>query len=158
VLGLAGGATTLLLFEYHLRAARVASEKGHNADAIPHLDWCARIKPDHREVLLLSARGARRAGAFEAADIFLRRYTQLCGDEEAVVLERLLYRMTRGEIETVGPILRLKLAEGGAQARLIREAIVAGLIDRFRWKEARGFLEEWLAEAPDDTLALLSRG
>ncbi len=145
-------------FESHLRSARNDLAKGHNSEAVRHLRACQRVRPEQREVLLLSARAARRAGSWDEADSMLNTYWQRYGDEEPLVFERLLHRAARGEVESVGSSLRAHIQQGGDEARLAREALVVGLISRFRWVEARTFLEEWLAETPDDTLPLLQMG
>ena len=65
---------------------------------------------------------------------------------------------TRGEIEEAGPALLARVAAGGPDADPAREALVAGLIYRFRWAAAGRYLDEWLAAAPDNTAALLLHG
>jgi tetratricopeptide (TPR) repeat protein len=145
-------------FEWHLNAARESLDAGHNSEAVRHLRSCQRIRPEQRDVLLLSARVARRAASWDEADAFLTEYWERYGDEEPLIFERLLYRTARGELESVSSALSAKLAQGGPQSRLVREALVAGLTYRFRWQDIRILLEAWLAESPDDTLALLHQG
>ncbi len=145
-------------FGHHLRAARAELDRGHNAAAIRHLNRCSLIRPDDRTVLLLSARVARRAGAWDEAEFLLNRCLELHGEDDDLVLERLLLRATRGEIEEVGPALLARIEVGGPDADPAREALVSGLIYRFRWAGAARYLDEWLAAAPDTTTALLLRG
>jgi predicted Zn-dependent protease len=143
---------------HHLRAARVEVARGHNAAAGRHLRACRAIHPDNPEALLLSARVARRSGAWEEADSLLDRYSQLHGDDELLVFERLLLRATRGELESTASSLLARVAEGGPDARPAREAIVTGLLYRYRWAQAEQQLTSWLTGAPDDTAALLLLG
>ena len=96
----------LLVFEYHLRAARVELDRGHNVAALNHLDWCRWVRPSQRDVLVLSARLARRFGSWEEADALLTRYWRRYGDEEPLVFERVLHRVARGDLEATGAILR----------------------------------------------------
>ena len=150
-----GLAVVLVLFNQHLHAARLEVEKGHNSAAMRHLAWCRSVRPEQREVLILSARVARRFGSLEEADAILATYSREYGDDEQLVLERLLYRASRGELEESTPALRMRISQGGTAARLAREALTNGLIYRFRWKDAQALLDQWLGENPDDTLALL---
>ncbi len=162
LLALCGGATGLLgLFvwtEHHLRAARRAIERGHNGVAIRHLHACRWARPDHPEVLLLCARVARRSGAWTEAEAFLDRYWQLRGDDEPLVLERLLLRATGGEVEAVWLLLQARIDAGGPEAALAREALVAGLLYRFRLRDAATQIERWLEAEPDSPLALFASG
>ena len=158
VLAAATLAAAVSIFQYHLRAARSELERGHNAASLRHLTWCRSIRPKERETLILSARLARRFGSWEEADGFLTEYWQEYGDEEPLVFERLLHRAARGDLEGAGPVLNARIAEGHPNARLAREALVAGLTYRFRLLEARSTINEWLKAAPDDPLALLLSG
>src|SRR5262249_3534548 len=107
--GLLGALGMRLWAEYHLQAARRAVRRGHNAVAVRHLLACRRVRPDDPEVLLLSARVARRSGAWTEARVLLDRYWQQRGDDDPLVLERLLLRATRGEVEAVQPLLQLRI-------------------------------------------------
>jgi tetratricopeptide (TPR) repeat protein len=159
VLVLAAALTALggwLWFRHHLRTARLELDRGHNAVARRHLDACSRVFPDDSDVLILTARCARRAGAWDEAESLLDRCAERNGDSAALVLERLLLRATRGEIEETAPALRART--NGPDAELAREALVAGLLHRFHWAAAAGALDEWQAAAPDSTTALLLRG
>ncbi len=151
-------AAVAVWFNYHLSAARREVEAGHNAAALKHLDACHSVDPEHRETLILSARVARRSGSFDEAEAFLTHYGRRYGDADPLVLERLLLRATRGEVEAVAPQLVARAREGGPDARLAREGLITGLVYRFRWGDADRLLAAWLAEAPDDTTALVLRG
>jgi tetratricopeptide (TPR) repeat protein len=109
-------------------------------------------------VLLLQARVARRSGSWDDAQALLDRYWQRYGDDDRLVLERLLLRATRGEIHSVAPMLAARIALGGPDARLSREALVVGLLYRYRWAEAEYVLAGWLVNSPDDPLAILLQG
>jgi Flp pilus assembly protein TadD len=147
-----------LWFDHHLDAARAELAAGHNAAAMRHLRQCERLAPDAREVLLLGARAARKSGAWDDAELYLTRYHERHGDEDGLVLERLLLRCTRGEVEAVHAALAARIRDGGADAALAREALVTGLLYRFRWVEALRQLDEWQAAEPNSTAALLLRG
>jgi tetratricopeptide (TPR) repeat protein len=158
VAGLLVAAGLWIWFDRHLHLARVELEKGHNTVAIRHLQLCQWLRPENREVLLLASRIARRMGSLDDSELLLNSYWQRYGDEEQLVSERVFHRAVRGDIESVGQSLRMYIIQGGGQARLAREALVTGLIYRFRWGDAQVVLDEWLAETPNDTLALVQKG
>jgi len=159
LIGLAtAGAGLSFWVDYHLRAARRAVERGHIVVAIRHLRSCRQVRPDQSEVLLLSARVARRSGGWTEAEALLDRYWQLYGDEPALVLERLLLRATQGEVEAVQPLLQARIDQDDSAAPLAREALIAGLLYRYRLKEASEQIDRWLGRDPDNTTALLLQG
>jgi len=144
--------------EYELRSARRAVSLGHNSDAILHLEACRRFRPDQAEVLILSARVARRSGAWIEAEALLDRYSELYGDDETMALERLALRATRGEMAAAGPLLQFHIDRNDSATPLAWEALVAGLLYRFRLDEADRQIESWLEREPECTFALLARG
>lgn len=145
-------------FAYHLRTARAELAAGHNAVALRHLQACRRLWSEHPEVMVLSARVARRSGAWDEAEALLEASARRHGETEAVALERLLLRVARGDLAAAGPAVVARIRQGGPDAALAREALVTGLVYRFRWLEAERELEDWLAAEPDSTTALLLRG
>jgi tetratricopeptide (TPR) repeat protein len=157
LLGLAVHLISRLCYEeYHLHAARQAVERGHNPAALTHLRVCRRMRPDDREVLILSARVARRSRSWSEAEATLDRYWELYGDEDALVLERLLLQAARGEVEAAGPLLRARIERDDPSSALAREALIAGLQYRFRLREAEREIEAWLSSDPDNTFALFA--
>src|SRR3954469_2641286 len=155
---IAGGAALLCWTDYHLRQARRAVEQGHNAVAARHLQACRRFRPDHPEALLLSAAVARRSGAWEQAEALLDRYWKLRGDDDALVCERLLLRATRGEVEEVQPLLEARIEREETSAPTAREALVAGLLYRYRLSEAGEQINRWLQHDPRSPGAWLLHG
>jgi predicted Zn-dependent protease len=145
-------------YYHYLQAARSEVLRGHNAAASECLRECRRVRPDSRDVLMLSARVARRSGAWEEAEFFLDQYWARYGDDDRHVFERLLFRATRGDVEGTLPLLLARIQAGGPDARAAREALVTGLLYRYRWADADRFLTEWLADEPDDPSALHLRG
>jgi len=143
---------------YHLAQARNDVARGHNAAAYSHLQKCAIIRPDNPEMLILSARIARRSGATDEAEALLYRYEGQHGMSEALVLERLLLRAATGDVEAVEAQLTARSASDGPDAELAFEGLVSGLITRFRWAEAYRHLAEWRARYPQSTAALLLAG
>jgi tetratricopeptide (TPR) repeat protein len=154
-----GIAAGLFVWWYaHLRHARDAVGRWHNADAFRHLTAARGLRPGHAETLILSARLARRLGEWDEADAILDRYAEAHGEDDDWAFERLLHRAARGETDAARGSLRARIAEGGGAARLVREAVVSGLTDRYRLGEALQVLSDWLGEAPDDTTALFLSG
>jgi predicted Zn-dependent protease len=145
-------------FAYHLRAARFELSRGHNAPALRHLDECRRLRAEDPEVLLLTARVARRSGNWDEAEGLLNRCLEVSGNTDDLVLERILLRATRGELEETAMALAARIQAGGPNAELAHEALVAGLLYRYDWAGALSHLNDWLAADPDSTTALLLRG
>jgi Flp pilus assembly protein TadD len=164
LLGLAGlvlalaAAGVLLWFNHHLRQAGRAIDRWHNAEAFTHLSACRDVWPGHPEVLVYSARLARRVAAWDEAQALLDRYALEYGQDDTWAFESLLSRAARGETDATAAGLRARIAAGGAEARLAREALVLGLTNRFRMVDANAVLTEWLRETPDDLIALLLFG
>lgn len=156
VLLVAAGIWLLLWTEHHLRAARRAVERGHNWSAIRHLRACRTFRPEAPEKLLLCARVARRSGSFAEAEELLDHYWRKRGDDAELVLERLLLRAAQGELESVAPLLRVRIQQGDATQA--RDGIVQGLLYRFHLDEAKQLLDDWLKADPDNTLALAALG
>src|SRR5262245_42771929 len=156
----AGAATggTHLWFRHHLRAARVAVDRGHNSEAIRHLVACRKVRPVHPEVLILMARVAFRTGQPEEAEQILDEYWAEHGDDDPLVFERLRLRAARGELESAAPALIARIRADGPDTAAAREALITGLINRFRWAEAAQAIDDWLASDADSTTALLLRG
>jgi tetratricopeptide (TPR) repeat protein len=155
-----GIATFGLFFwsDYHLRAARRAVEFGHDAIAIRHLQAYRRVRPSYPDALLLAARVARRQHVWNEAESLLDAYWQQRGDDEDLVLERLCLRAARGEVEAVGYLLQVRIVEDTPMAPLAREALIAGLLYRFRLPEAGKQIDDWLQAEPDNALAWFAQG
>jgi tetratricopeptide (TPR) repeat protein len=69
-----------------------------------------------------------------------------------------LLQAARGEVERAEAPLLARVRAGGPDAALAREALLTGLLSRFRWADAYAQLQDWLAREPDSTTALLIRG
>lgn len=162
LLAIIGGASAIagimLWTDFHLRAARQAVERGHNAEAVGHLMRCRQFRPNHPEVILLCARVARRSGAWNECEFLLNSYSQLHGEDEVVVLERLLLRATIGEVDTVAPVLQERINRNDSAARLAREALISGHLYLYRLDVAAKMIDDWLQRDPRHTIALMLRG
>jgi tetratricopeptide (TPR) repeat protein len=140
-------------FRHHLKEARIATSQWHNYTAIRHLVSCRSIRPEHPEVLLLASRVARRLGEMKEAEALLDAYSQEHGETDELVFERLLYRATNGDTDSTAVALQARLRGGGEVAQLIWEAQLFGLVQQFRFAEARAVMTAWLAARPDDPVA-----
>jgi len=147
-----------LQFRDSLNQARFASLDGRLAAAIAALRECESVDSLDRDVMLLSARVFRMQRAWPAADAVLEQYWTRYGDDPALTTERLLLRAARDDAEAVAPVLAARIAQGGDEARLCRQALVSGYIREFRYADAKAILDDWRATAPNDPLAGMLTG
>lgn len=153
VAGLASWAT------HHRRAGRAALERYHTDEAVPHLQAALTVWPRDAETLLLAARAARRSGSFDEADQFLDRYQDVRGRDDAdLILERVLVRAERGEVDSVARFCRALLDRDDPATFLVLEALAKGELRAYRPVGADAAVEEWLKRQPDNPQALLIRG
>jgi tetratricopeptide (TPR) repeat protein len=160
LLGVAAGlalASPHLRGWYHLRAARSDLLAYHNPQAVRHLQSCLRVWPDSPEVLLLSARAARRAGAYDEAERGLEKYRQARGVDDAGSFEQLLLSAERG-VDQVAPVCRRRVEQDDPDAPLILEALTRGYLRQYRLGEAHFCLDQWLQRQPDNPQALCMKG
>jgi tetratricopeptide (TPR) repeat protein len=146
------------LAEYHLAVARRAVARCQNLRAEEHLQRCLQLRPADPRALLLAARVARRVAQFDVAEQALDHYQDLRGADDHLVLERVLLRASRGNVDEVRPFCKARIDEEHPTADLVREAVVAGLIQGYRLQEASIHLRDWLQRDPDCTPALLLDG
>jgi tetratricopeptide (TPR) repeat protein len=143
---------------HHYRAARDQMARYHTAAAREHLEECLKVWPRDADALLLAARAARRSGTYDAAELFLARAEKAGAREEDVVLERLLLRAERGEVDEVRPFCRALLEGDGPDAPLALEAVARGLLRSYRLQEAQAVLDRWQQLQPDNAQALFLQG
>jgi predicted Zn-dependent protease len=155
--GLVGSACFLvaprIFAGFQLRAARHALKNYHNRDAIRHLQACLRTWPDDPEVLLLSARAARRARAYSDAEHFLARYVHMRGLDDAGNFEQILLAAERTIDQAAEPCWR-QIEQGHPESALLFEALTRGYLRQYRLGEARMCLDRWLQLQPDNPEAL----
>src|SRR5262249_54657105 len=142
---------------YHFRAAWYDLQRYHNPQAIRHLQACLRVWPRDGEVLLMTARAARRARAYEEAAHSLEKYQQVRGLHEKRSFEQLLLSAERN-VDAVAAVCRHHVKGGHPGAALILEALTRGYLRQYRLPEARICLDRWLESQPDDVQALCLRG
>jgi tetratricopeptide (TPR) repeat protein len=162
LLGLIGaGATAAGIFlwaNHHLRAARESVAAHQDLAARDHLRRCLEVWPRDGETLHLAARTARRLGALEEASGFLDRYEEVRGTDDDLVLERILLRLERGEIEDTQEFWKQRISQDHADTPLIFEALVRGFIRSYRLRDADETLDRWSKREPDNPQAVFMRG
>ena len=142
---------------YHFRAARSELQRYHNPQAIRHLHACLSIWPTDPDVLLLAARAARRARAYDDAEHSLGKYQEARGLDEAYSFERLLLSAER-DVDQVADVCRRHVEKDHPDTPLILEALTRGYLRQYRLSEARFCLDRWLKDQPDNTQALCLDG
>jgi tetratricopeptide (TPR) repeat protein len=141
--------------EYHFRAAKADLARFHFADARRHLDQSLRVWPQSARVHFLAARTARRVGDLEAAE----KHLQFCQDRAAIpaddiILERMLIRCQRGQINEVQPALRDLVEKNHPDSLLILESMTRSYAVQMRFADIDGLLTIWRERDPDSVLAL----
>jgi tetratricopeptide (TPR) repeat protein len=132
----------------HWRAAHEAAEGRDFAAARDHLDHCLRYWPDDPAVHFARARVLRRGGQPEAADEALGHAARLGHPPAEVELERALGRTQSGDVRAAETIPAAAL--GPEDDRLVREALVAGLLHGHSLDRAYRVTDKWVADRPDD--------
>jgi tetratricopeptide (TPR) repeat protein len=142
----------------HLRTARALVTRYQDRDALGHLDACLQVWPRDPEALLLSARVARRTAAFDQANLLLDRYQAVRGEDDDLVLERLLVRAASGDLDAVARFGRMVVDQHDPAAPLVLEAFVHGYLRMYRLQEADACLQAWLQLQPDNAQAHFLQG
>jgi tetratricopeptide (TPR) repeat protein len=143
---------------YHYRAAQDHLQRYHTVQAVRHLQACLRIWPSAPDVLLLAACAARRAGAYDEAEVCLDRYRRARGLDEAGNFEQLLLSAERGGDDHVVRHCRRLVEQDHPQTSLLLEALARGFLREYRLPEARFCLDLWLRKEPDNPQALCLQG
>ena len=155
-LGMAG---VFLYVRYHLRAARAAVERYHTNDAVTHLQAILSVWPNDSETLLLTARAARRAGAFDKADRCLDQCQNARGEADPdLILERVLVRAERGDLDRVSKFCHTLVEQNHPGTPLILEALARSYLRAYRPHEAELALKEWFDRQPENPEALIIQG
>jgi tetratricopeptide (TPR) repeat protein len=142
---------------YHYCAARRDLECFHNPQAVRHLHVCLGIFPEDADTLLLAARAARRARAYQDAEHCLDKYQQIRGCDQAYSFEQLLLGVELKSDQADYRCWRY-VEEDHPQTTAILDALVRGYLRQFRLKEAQGCLQRWLETEPDSAQALCLEG
>lgn len=142
---------------YHRRAARTELQHYHTAQAIRHLLICREIWPDDPEVLLLSARAARRAQVYGDADHLLKLYRDIRGRDDAHNFE-LLMLAAEGRVDEVSEQCWKCIDEGRFDEILLMEALARGYLRQYRLGQARLCLNRWKEVQPDNPQAYYLEG
>ncbi len=107
---------------------------------------------------VLAARIARLRGAYNEAEQHLDRCGPRSQMSEPVVLEWLLLRCQRGEVDELAPRLLALVERGHAESAAILEALAATYMRQTRYLEALPSLDRWVECDPGSARALDWRG
>lgn len=143
---------------YHLRSGRTALESYHTAEAVQHLQAALRVWPHDPDTLLLAARAARRAKAFDTAEHFLDLYQEQRKEDEDLTLERICLRAERGEPDSVAKYCQGLIERSDPATPLVLEALTQGYLRNYQPQKAGIAINEWLELDPDNPQALILQG
>jgi len=141
---------------HHLDAARHASNHGRFALAKRYLHKCLAVWPNSYQAHLLAARVCRIQRSYAEAELHLSTCFTSSGFTEDLQREWTLLHAQTGAFPGLELQLRSWVNDGPAQAAL--EALVFCLIVQSRVGLARHYLDLWLQDDPDNSLALFWRG
>jgi predicted Zn-dependent protease len=147
----------------HWRTAQEAIDRRDFSAALPHLELCANAWPDDVETRFLLARTQRRAGKLDEAKKSLVDCEHLAeqkGDATRpdTKLEWALLRAQHNNLPEVEKYLQARLREFHPDSLLILETLSWQLMWTGRLADARGYLDIWLKERPNEHDALVRRG
>jgi Tfp pilus assembly protein PilF len=143
--------------EWHYRAAQKALSRRAPAEAQEHLAQCLKVWFWSPQTYLLAARTARRAGAFDAADGYLRDCRALGGSADAIDLEQKLLRAHRGQLSAVEADLVGRLRQDHPDSGLILEVLIPLYLRNYQLYNAQECVQRWVACEPDRVEAWLRR-
>ncbi len=143
---------------YHFRAAQSSLERYRSLEAQTHLRACLVVWPRHAEGLLMATRAARRLEAFEEAEQFLDRYRAVRGEDDDLLLERVLLRAESGDVDQVSGLCRALVEQDHPATPLILEALAHSYMRLYRLGEAAACLKLWQDRQPDNFQAFFMEG
>ncbi len=151
LIGAGGTAAGMYLWaSKDLRAARESVARHQDLAARDQLTFCLKVWPRDAETLHLAARTARRLGALDESSHFLDRYQQVRGLDDELLLERMLLRLERGEIDDTSEFWQQRINQNHADTSLIFEALVRGFIRSYRLRDAEETLGRWRKREPEN--------
>jgi tetratricopeptide (TPR) repeat protein len=153
-----GIAGVWLWASHHLRAGRADLEHYHTIEAVAHLQAVLSVWPHDPETLLLAARAARRAGAYDTADHFLDLYQEQRKDDDDLTIERICLRAQRGEPDRVFKYCQGMIEDNDPASPLLFEALAQGYWRNYQPQRAEMVLHKWLEQQPDNPQALFLQG
>lgn len=144
---------------YHFQRAKSLLAQGRTREAQLHLAACQRVWPDRVSVLLLSARAARQAGDFTAADRHFHTLRRLKSDSSPErTFEWALHRAAQGDLGLTEAFLRPKIHLASEEGPLACAALAEGYLRNYRGPEALQVLDVWQERQPDNIYQMKLRG
>ncbi len=138
--------------------ARRALENRDASRALGWLRWAHAALPHDGETEFLIARAHRRQGQFDLVREHLKTAFTLNFSRRRLEREQWLALAQTGQLREAEPHLAGLLTDPDNEADQICEAYVSGYLVNYRFREALGLIEPWLADYPRDPLPLLLRG
>jgi tetratricopeptide (TPR) repeat protein len=108
--------------------------------------------------LLLAGRAAYRLEHFDEARRYLDLYQARYGQDDDLVLERVLLHATEGRVDDVVRFCDDRVGKNDPSAPLLLAALTQGNLGLFRVHEAETCLDRWQQRQPDDPQAAFYRG
>jgi tetratricopeptide (TPR) repeat protein len=139
-------------------SARKALAEEHFDEAQRHVDRALRVRRGWVSTSVLAARIARLRGAYSEAEQYLNRCGQPNEMSDQVLLEWLLLRCQRGEVDELAPGLLAQVDRGHAESAAILEAVAGVYMRQVRYVEALRCLDRWVERDPDSVRARDWRG
>ncbi len=136
------------------RSARRALDQDRLDEARRSVDRALYFHPARVSTNLLAARIARRRGAFPEAALHLDRCRQAGEMSEPALLEWLLLRCERGEVDELSARLLSLVDHDHPESPAILEALAGAYMRQTRYLEALRCLDRWLERTPDSIRAL----
>jgi tetratricopeptide (TPR) repeat protein len=143
--------------DYQWRQAEKAIEKYDFRAARQHLESYLWVRPKDGAGHFLMARTCRRMQDYLRQEEHLQSCRRLRYDPEALELEELLFQAQSGNLRAAESRMLALLEELHPQEVLILEALVKGLLQTHRLREAHRWASVWFDRHPEDWQALLWR-
>jgi predicted Zn-dependent protease len=148
-----------LWIERHKQQARDDLDHFRFPQARHHLDQYLKVWPRDSAAHLLAAQAARRDLALDAAGEHLDEAQRLRGGlTDDIVLERMMLRAQRGEVDATAGFLRAKANENTPDRPVILEAVAFGYVSQQRLQEANFMLQMLLEVQPNNPRGLMMQG
>jgi predicted Zn-dependent protease len=142
----------------HYRDALAAIERRDFRDALFHLEQCREAWPTDRDVALLTARTARRAGELEAAQRLVDEADRLGCAQEDVFLERALLLVQQGGLGEAQGYLLHRFRSEDPNLGLIAEVLAPIYVRMHDGPLASELLDAWARREPTNHLPHLLKG
>ena len=144
--------------EYHFRAAEIAAAEYDYAAAYEHCRLGLQVPPRRFRSQLLAARWARQAQRYPEAKEHLQAGEALKPKDEALLRERVLYRVETGELSPEAEqFLETRIRENDPELPILLESFARGYTAKMQLLKARRCLDQCIELQPDHFAVLFAR-